>query len=103
MTDKGDDMTNDGWSSKPVYNADFYNGDVTLDQIKNLKQEGSNLIDDDHKLYFQCDGCQKLLDPDTKSFKTLHDKTKEAGWKIKWNVNGLGYKVYCVKCEGSVE
>lgn len=64
-----------------------------------LHKESSNLIDDEQKLYFQCSGCHTLFDPDTKSFKTLHDKAKEAGWKVKWNEGGQGYKVYCEECK----
>lgn len=65
---------------------------------RELKPQGSNLVDDESYLYFQCEGCQKILDPNTKSFKTLNDKRFEAGWKVKWNVDGMGYKVYCVEC-----
>lgn len=63
-----------------------------------LKSQGSNLVDDQAYLYFQCESCQDILDPHTRSFKTLQDKRHEAGWKVVWNTNGLGYKVYCKKC-----
>lgn len=64
-----------------------------------LHKESSNLIDDEQKLYFQCSGCNTLFDPDTKSFKTLHDKAKEQGWKVKWNEGGQGYNIYCRECK----
>lgn len=63
-----------------------------------LKGQGSNLVDQDQNLYFQCSDCQQLFDPVTKSFKTLHDKAHAAGWKIKWNVDGMGYKIRCKDC-----
>lgn len=64
-----------------------------------LKSQGSNLIDTEAYLYFQCDGCSNILDPHTKSFKTLQEKRVGAKWKVKWNLNGQGYKVYCETCE----
>lgn len=63
-----------------------------------LYKQGSNLVDDNAYLYFQCEVCQAIFDPVTKSFKTLNDKRHEAGWKVKWNDGGQGYKVYCAKC-----
>lgn len=63
-----------------------------------FKQQGSNLVDDQAYLYFQCEGCNDILDPHTKSFKMLQDKRAEAGWHVKWNLTGMGYKVYCAKC-----
>lgn len=66
---------------------------------KDLKKEGSNLIDDEGGLYFECGECQKLFDPKTTSFKTLHDKAKASGWKVVWNMNGQGYKIYCGECQ----
>lgn len=96
-------MTNDGWGSdwsptldKPI----LYKVSKDFTHSTTLHKEGSNLIDDEQKLYFQCSGCNTLFDPDTKSFKTLHDKAKEQGWKVKWNEGGQGYKVYCGECEG---
>lgn len=68
-----------------------------------LKSQGSNLVDEQAYLYFQCEGCQEILDPHTKSFKTLQDKRAEAGWFVKWNTGGMGYKVYCAKCGESVK
>lgn len=122
-------MTKDNWTSMPIYEEaaqiakddwDKLNGksliyllsmdgfespvntavkNIDEEIIKNLKQEGSNLVDSTGHLYFQCETCDALFDPDTTSFKTLHDKTKLAGWIIKWNSNGQGYKVYCVSCK----
>lgn len=68
-----------------------------------LKSQGSNLVDTESYLYFQCDGCQAILDPHTKSFKTLQDKRAEAGWALKWNIDGMGYKVYCAECGEKVQ
>jgi hypothetical protein len=68
-----------------------------------LKKEGSNLIDTNSYLYFQCANCLNIFDPETKSFKTLHDKMNKAGWKLKWNADGQGYKVYCVECGKDIE
>lgn len=65
---------------------------------KQFKSQGSNLVDTEAYLYFQCDGCGAILDPNTKSFKTLQDKRAEAGWACKWNIDGMGYKVYCAEC-----
>jgi len=67
-----------------------------------LKKDGSNLIDGEKNLYFQCEGCEILFDPATKSFATLHDFAHKQGWKVKWNINGLGYKIYCPKCVGNI-
>jgi len=69
--------------------------------INNLKKDGSNLIDGEKNLYFQCEGCEILFDPATKSFATLHDAAHGQGWKVKWNINGLGYKIYCPSCVGN--
>lgn len=65
---------------------------------KQLQKQGSNLVDDEGQLYFQCNGCGALFDPATKSFKKLHDFAHKQGWKLKWNINGLGYAIYCPKC-----
>lgn len=63
-----------------------------------LKAQGSNLVDDQAYLYFQCEGCNEILDPHTKSFAKLQEHRVNAGWKCVWNMNGQGYKVYCAKC-----
>lgn len=63
-----------------------------------LKPQGSNLVDDQAYLYFQCEDCNKILDPHTKSFQTLQEYRVNAGWKCVWNMNGQGYKVYCAEC-----
>lgn len=63
-----------------------------------LKTQGSNLVDDQAYLYFQCQDCLDIFDPNTKSFAMLNQKRHEAGWKVYWNMDGMGYKVYCVKC-----
>ncbi len=80
---------------------------ITIEHVKNFKntfkKQGSNLVDAEGLLYFQCEGCQTLFDPDTKSFATLHDFAHAQGWKVKWNINGLGYKIYCAECKGSLE
>lgn len=65
---------------------------------RELKTQGSNLVDDQAYLYFQCEKCQSIFDPKTKSFATLNQKRHDAGWKVEWNIDGMGYKVYCVKC-----
>lgn len=65
-----------------------------------LKSQGSNLVDDQAYLYFQCESCNEILDPHTKSFQTLQEFRVNAGWYVKWNLNGQGYKVYCAKCGG---
>lgn len=65
---------------------------------KQLQSQGSNLVDAQSYLYFQCEGCGEILDPHTKSFKALEDFRFNAGWKVKWNMSGMGYKVYCQKC-----
>lgn len=65
---------------------------------KELKPQGSNLVDAEAYLYFQCESCQKILDPQTKSFAILNQKRFGVGWLVKWNVDGMGYKVYCVDC-----
>lgn len=109
-------MTNDGWGSKwPVVswqepiergwpksytpvNVDVYEGKISLDTIKQLKSQGSNLVDHQEYLYFQCDGCQEILDPHTKSFRALQEFRISAGWKCVWNIDGMGYKVYCAEC-----
>ena len=71
---------------------------VALDEIKKLKKQGSNLVDAEAYLYFQCETCETVLDPHTKNFADLQQHRVDAGWKCVWNVNGLGYKVYCGKC-----
>lgn len=63
-----------------------------------LIKQGSNLVDAEAYLYFQCESCQDILDPHTKSFKILQERRADAKWKCIWNTNGLGYKVYCPKC-----
>ena len=76
-----------------------------LDDVTDIKfkKQGSNLVDDNQYLYFQCESCDKLFDPHTKSFATLNQKRYDAGWKVKWNLSGMGYKVYCVECGKNVE
>lgn len=71
---------------------------VAINEIKNLKSQGSNLVDSEAYLYFQCEGCSTILDPHTKSFKILQEQRVKEGWKCIWNTNGQGYKVFCVKC-----
>lgn len=78
----------DGWGAKPWLKP----------QITELKSQGSNLVDEQAYLYFQCESCNEILDPLTKSFKTLEEARFKAGWKTKWNIDGMGYKVYCAKC-----
>lgn len=63
-----------------------------------LKSQGSNLVDTESYLYFQCDDCGEILDPHTKSFQALQEHRVNAGWACKWNVSGMGYKVYCTEC-----
>lgn len=63
-----------------------------------LKSQGSNLVDSEAYLYFQCEGCGTILDPHTKSFATLQEHRVNAGWACKWNIDGMGYKVYCAEC-----
>lgn len=72
-------------------------GDIDFGLMK-FKTQGSNLVDNNQYLYFQCNECLDIFDPHTKSFATLNQKRHEAGWKVKWNLDGMGYKVYCVKC-----
>lgn len=67
-------------------------------KLSTLHKQGSNLVDAQAYLYYQCETCNDILDPHTKSFKTLDEKRFAAGWKVKWNLNGVGYKVYCEKC-----
>lgn len=61
-------------------------------------KEGSNLVDNEGNLYFECESCGKLFDPQTNSFKKLHDDARLMGWKVKWNLSGLGYRIYCAEC-----
>lgn len=96
-------MTEDGWGSN--WNVDPLLSKAIVELIDknyyiNLRKEGSNLVDNEGLLYFQCDTCQKLFDPATKSFKKLHDYAHKQGWKVVWNVSGLGYKIYCGECKG---
>lgn len=74
-----------------------WNGDLA-NPPRNFKTQGSNLVDNNSYLYFQCNECLDIFDPHTKSFATLNQRRHEAGWKVKWNLDGMGYKVYCVKC-----
>lgn len=78
----------------------FENGELKHKVISQteLKSQGSNLVDDQEYLYYQCEICNDIFDPHTKSFKTLDEKRFAAGWKVKWNIDGMGYKVYCAKC-----
>lgn len=118
-------MTNDGWGKEwpklqtekttIIYsaNADWpaikFDGMVTCDVDKDgnvdltplreaMTKQGSNLVDSEAYLYFQCEGCQAIFDPKTKSFAQLNQRRADAGWKVKWNVDGMGYKVYCIEC-----
>lgn len=68
--------------------------------IDTLTKQGSNLVDEQAYLYFQCEGCNTILDPHTKSFRALQEYRISAGWKCIWNTDGVGYKVYCEKCGG---
>lgn len=68
-----------------------------------LKSQGSNLVDHEQHLYFQCDNCGEILDPNTKSFRALQEHRVNAGWKCIWNIDGMGYKVYCAKCGEKVK
>lgn len=72
-------------------------------QGSSLKSQGSNLVDDQQYLYFQCEGCKDILDPHTKSFAKLQEHRVNAGWKCIWNIDGMGYKIYCTKCGEKVE
>ena len=112
-------MTKDGWGTAwPDIQKDNLMGLSQAEALKvwpshgpgvgwpdtsKLKKQGSNLVDSEGLLYFQCHGCEALHDPETKSFKTLHDTAHQQGWKIKWNASGQGYKIYCVKCRDSIE
>lgn len=78
--------------------AKIENGAIT--KVAELKSQGSNLVDNEAYLYFQCDRCGEILDPHTKSFQTLQEHRVNAGWKCVWNLSGMGYKVYCAECEG---
>ena len=64
----------------------------------NLKQQGSNLVDENAYLYFQCEGCNAIFNPHTKRFAALNQRRHEAGWKVKWRLDGMGYQPYCVEC-----
>ena len=90
------------WSTQPSHitwnKASKPSKTIIWPKDSELKAQGSNLVDDQAYLYFQCEGCTEILDPHTKSFKTLQDKRAEAGWQVKWNLNGQGYKVYCTEC-----
>lgn len=78
-------------------------GNIDLTSLRDkLKSQGSNLVDDQAYLYFQCESCNEILDPHTKSFAKLQEHRINAGWKCIWNMNGQGYKVYCEKCEEKV-
>lgn len=47
-------------------------GNIDLTPLREkLKSQGSNLVDDQAYLYFQCEGCNDILDPQTKSFAKL--------------------------------
>lgn len=111
-------MVNDAWLKAPelltwdlgtgertVLTKFNDNGDVTHTVISQteLKSQGSNLVDDQAYLYFQCEGCNEILDPHTKSFAKLQEARAKAGWKCVWNMNGQGYKVYCAKCGEKVD
>ncbi len=98
--DEAAPISKEAWDNLKIIPKPEWLNDVC--DIKHLKKEGSNLIDADKNLYFQCEGCQTLFDPATKSFATLHDFAHKQGWKVKWNINGLGYKIYCAKCKGSI-
>lgn len=68
-----------------------------------LKSQGSNLVHHQEYLYFQCDGCGEILDPHTKSFAKLQEARVKTGWNVKWNLTGMGYKVYCAECGEKVK
>lgn len=99
-------MTNDGWGTnwnaqkwQPIKSEGAKIAEAEMAKaVANYTKQGSNLVDDQAYLYFQCSSCNNIFDPHTKSFKTLNDKRFEAGWKVKWNVDGMGYKVYCAEC-----
>lgn len=76
---------------------------VALGVKSTLTKQGSNLVDNNQYLYFQCETCAKLFDPHTRSFAALNQKRYEAGWLVKWNVDGMGYKVYCTECKEGVK
>lgn len=73
-------------------------GIIHVKSMAELKSQGSNLVDEQAYLYFQCEGCGEILDPHTKSFRTLQEYRVKAGWACKWNIDGMGYKVYCAEC-----
>ena len=92
-------MKDDPWANLPKVIdrwPDPVNVEWNLD--KTLKKQGSNLVDGEGYLYFDCNNCGKLFDPHTTSFKKLHDDANKLGWKVKWNMDGLGYKIYCGEC-----
>lgn len=103
-------MTNDGWSkewpsvtwpkaSQELKDAATIIVNEVLQPIRvRYTKQGSNLVDDQAYLYFQCEKCQALFDPKTRSFATLNQKRFDAGWKCIWNLDGMGYKVYCKEC-----
>lgn len=76
---------------------DTWDFDLTPSREVMVKQ-GSNLVDSEAYLYFQCEKCQGILDPHTKSFAKLQQNRVDKGWLCVWNVDGMGYKVYCPKC-----
>lgn len=75
------------------------------DGVISLKSDHySDIVSDDHTqfepdLYFECESCKKLHDSDTKSFQKLIDSAGQAGWKLVWNSDGFGYKVFCEECK----
>lgn len=56
----------------------------------------------DALIYYQC-SCGAILDPLTKSFASLNNHASNAGWKVRWNKDGLGYQPFCVECGKDVE
>jgi hypothetical protein len=91
------------WDKPEEVSALWKDADGPIAKVNYLKKQGSNLVDSEGLLYFQCHGCEAIHDPETKSFATLHDTAHRQGWKIKWNATGQGYKIYCVKCKDNIE
>lgn len=63
---------------------------------KEVELDTTDWSRDDIILIFECKECKKEFDCNTTSFKVLCDKSKEAGWKMKWL--DIGYETTCKEC-----
>lgn len=90
-----------------IIGIDYGSGDDKTVIISGFRSENGVLnitnIEEVEKpdLVFVCEECKTEFDPCTPSFGKLVNKSKEAGWLMKWL--DIGYKTWCKECKQVVD